>query len=505
MQGNGWKTITLSKKGHLIEQDVDTPTNSKSLIASEAPPELALTINPDGSRCLRFQGVKGLNTNNLWKTLQNIMPDPENCFVGLNPTTSSTDCDRLFYRSVDSESVEGWITLLESTHLSCKSIESDNTTSIAWPTFDSNRPLSPEEEMHVVSEISKFLEYGETSTENGIKEPSVVSTNDFTTTLTTDINEADTHGYFRSYSIDALQAAAIEAPPKKILGSLLFEEELAILFAPTNVGKSIMAMTLAQNAATGKAFSDFLPMETEAMEVVYFDFELSIRQLGTRLKGADPIGKLNIELANPDFEETNDNVLDKIEELITATKPKLVVIDNLSALKQDNESASEIRDLVFRLKKLKTKYRLSMLLVAHTPKIPKDTPLELMHLAGSAQLSNLVDSVVAMGRSSKSPSMRYLKQLKVRSSEMEFDQENVILCEIKHYHDREDNGVYMSVCGTSVEKDECGAIDIDRDQRNSEIWKLHKQGLSGQQIADRVNLGKSQVNFILQQLKSEDK
>ena len=56
----------------------------------------------------------------------------------------------------------------------------------------------------------------------------------------------------------------------------------------------------------------------------------------------------------------------------------------------------------------------SILVINHTPKIPPFTPLDLNHCLGSSMLTNFVQSVFAIGTSSKNPSSeRYVKQLKM--------------------------------------------------------------------------------------------
>jgi hypothetical protein len=53
------------------------------------------------------------------------------------------------------------------------------------------------------------------------------------------------------------------------------------LFADTNVGKSILAVQIADNVARGEAYG-LLCCETKAQKVIYFDFELSDKQFEGR-------------------------------------------------------------------------------------------------------------------------------------------------------------------------------------------------------------------------------
>ena len=85
-----------------------------------------------------------------------------------------------------------------------------------------------------------------------------------------------------------------------------------------------------------------------------------------------------------------------------------------------------------RLKELKIKHNLSILALAHTPKRNLIYPITKNDLAGSKHLSNFADSIFAIGESCKDKSLRYLKQLKARATEVIYDSENIIVSEISH-------------------------------------------------------------------------
>ncbi len=68
------------------------------------------------------------------------------------------------------------------------------------------------------------------------------------------------------------EAARLPAA-RPLLGSLWFEGEMSILFASTNVGKSILAVQIAEALASGRPVPGF-GMEAEAGPVLYVDCEL---------------------------------------------------------------------------------------------------------------------------------------------------------------------------------------------------------------------------------------
>ena len=82
------------------------------------------------------------------------------------------------------------------------------------------------------------------------------------------------------------------------------------------------------------------------------------------------------------------------------------------------------------LKGLKTKYGLSILALAHTPKRDLTKPITRNDLQGSKMLINFCDSSFSIGESNKDKSFRYIKQIKQRNTEQIYDADNVCVCQI---------------------------------------------------------------------------
>ena len=71
-----------------------------------------------------------------------------------------------------------------------------------------------------------------------------------------------------------IEEAKLRPNPKKLFGTFWFENEVCILFADTNVGKSILAMQISHSISKGEKVEGF-DLESESQKVLYFDFELS--------------------------------------------------------------------------------------------------------------------------------------------------------------------------------------------------------------------------------------
>jgi hypothetical protein len=133
----------------------------------------------------------------------------------------------------------------------------------------------------------------------------------------------------------------------------------------------------------------------------------------------------------PDSFETFEDYLNfSIKHAVATTGAKVLVIDNLTYLRNETERAKDALPLMKHLKALKNKFDLSILVLAHTPKRDMTKPIIRNDLQGSKMLINFCDSSFAIGESSKDKSLCYLKQIKVRNSEFKYDGENVALCEI---------------------------------------------------------------------------
>ncbi len=226
--------------------------------------------------------------------------------------------------------------------------------------------------------------------------------------------------------------------PKMLFSEFWHEEELCILFADTNLGKSILAVQIANSISNGEAIRGF-KLEAKKQVVMYFDFEMSDKQFEKRysINYANHYifdnNFLRIEI-NPDCTDFNDfekALFEAIENNIVLYDAKILIIDNLTYLKtRATETAKEALPLMKRLKELKIKHNLSILALAHTPKRNLIYPITKNDLAGSKHLSNFADSIFAIGESCKDKSLRYLKQLKARATEVIYDSENIIVSEI---------------------------------------------------------------------------
>ncbi len=206
------------------------------------------------------------------------------------------------------------------------------------------------------------------------------------------------------------------------------EGEICILFSETNVGKSIVSVQIAHDLSRG--VNSLTGAESRGRRVLYVDYELSDLQFGSRYSEA-PLSPLFMrgrprEDEAPADEESLESAMTDIMDAM-ADGYEAIIIDNITYLSNAIKDSTAALRL---MKALKARSRLtgcSLLLIAHTPKRQSGRPITKADIAGSSNLLNFADSAFAMGRSALDPSLRYLKQIKVRAGEFVHDADNVLV------------------------------------------------------------------------------
>jgi hypothetical protein len=296
--------------------------------------------------------------------------------------------------------------------------------------------------------------------------------------------------------------------PKMLFGEFWYEDELCILFADTNTGKSILAVQIADNIANGEAYG-LLCCEALSQPVIYLDFELSDKQFEGRYsvkkyehftdhyKFSENLLRAEINPENflPDAFETFEDYLNfSVQHLVATTGAKILIVDNLTYLRNETEKAKDALPLMKHLKALKSKLGLSILALAHTPKRDIAKPLTRNDLQGSKMLINFCDSSFAIGESHEDKGIRYLKQIKVRNSEFKYDSENVVVCEIT----KPTNFLHFLFKDFGREKDHLRSFS--EEERNDLISKakvMASESMSQRDIAKKLNISLTTVNRYL--------
>lgn len=328
--------------------------------------------------------------------------------------------------------------------------------------------------------------------------------------LKTDLKkEMENHlSIFKTMSTNSwIDLAKNTAIPKMLFGELWFEKEFCILFSDTNLGKSILSVQIANSISKGISTAN-LVNECEAQKVLYLDFELTAKQFENRyseeftnhyifdenfLRSELDLEKLRN--SNSDFEE---ELLQSLENEISFHKADVVIVDNITYLKNETEKAKDALRLMKILNNLKKKLDISILVLAHTPKRDPSKPISKNDVSGSKNIMNFCDSSFAIGESFAVNEQRYIKQIKERNVSKIYNSENILVYRITKINSflQFEFIVYGDEFEHLLPKTRTDVLE-----RNNKIIELNKTGISQSEIGRQVNLTEGAVRYILGQNK----
>ena len=287
-----------------------------------------------------------------------------------------------------------------------------------------------------------------------------------------------------------------------LVGSLVKVGDVAVLFSGPGNGKSILGIQMADKISKGEPlFNGLLRNECEAQKVLYFDFELSYSDYKDRY--IDDAGneyefrkegwmvRVGDDEDNPKtFSDIASEMSRLLRQNIEQYRPSVVFIDNITAMSHGSTAdAAVMRVIMDLLKELKMMYRLTIIVLAHTPKqYDFSKPLAVEDLAGSFLLAAYANTVFAIGRSKMGSNIKYIIHLKVRTGKIIHDQQNVINVAI------EKEGAFLQMKTleepTGRETDHLmtkNEITIS-DETISQMVSLHDEGKSNQAIKDELKI-----------------
>lgn len=297
-----------------------------------------------------------------------------------------------------------------------------------------------------------------------------------------------------------INEARLRPIPSMLFSELWYEGELCILYADTNVGKSILAVQIGQSISAGIPINNFR-LEAKAQRVLYLDFELSDKQFEKRYS-KDYNNHFNF---HPNFFRAEINPLvdipkayNGVEEFLCAQLTEIVkknyadviIIDNLTFLQNDNEKAKHALILMKQLKTITKELGVSVLVLAHTPKRDESKPISVNDLAGSKMLSNFCDSAFAIGKSTEKPNYRYIKQIKQRNTEHLYHSDNVLICALE----KESNFLEFKFLYFDSEFNHLSqSSKVNLDERDNEMKRYISDGCNNTDVAKKLGLSEGAI------------
>lgn len=267
--------------------------------------------------------------------------------------------------------------------------------------------------------------------------------------------------------------------------NLWIEKELTMFFGAANVGKSMIAVQIAEEIAR------------RGKKVMYFDYELSEQQLSDRYETEDGTGHyvFSENLLRPRLDvdkycvekERLKKLFQRMEEA-TDLGIKVFVVDNITYLNPNLQKGNEAAKFIINFKSKVAMLGASVLLLGHSPKAKDNAILTLDKLAGSKNLSNFIDSCFAVGKVEGERKV-YIKQLKARSCAISMDENHVLVGTLTK---REDGFIEFAEEGFAVEKELLkGKADIT--PQKEQAYRLYKESNSYRKIAKRIGISDKTV------------
>jgi hypothetical protein len=296
---------------------------------------------------------------------------------------------------------------------------------------------------------------------------------------------------------------------RRLFGDFWFENELCILFADTNRGKSVLAVQIGESLSKAYCIEPFANGADECARVLYIDFELTAQQFANRYSdqkyGNHDFGhyfyraEFNPAANDPAlYSNYHTFVHQAMENAVLQTKPAILIIDNLTCLGGNTGYADSAIALIRDIRKLQVKHNLSVLVLAHTPKRNHLKPITTNDLQGSKMLMNFCDSAFAIGLSHTRPGYCYLKQIKQRSGAQAYGENNVCLGKII----KNMSMLRFEFDGYAQEAEHL-QTSKNYEELNGRIEELGRKGQSCRQIAAKLGCSHTHVNRVLQRVKEE--
>lgn len=267
--------------------------------------------------------------------------------------------------------------------------------------------------------------------------------------------------------------------------NLWIEKELTVFFGAANVGKSMIAVQIAEEIAK------------KGKEVMYFDYELSELQLSDRYETKDGKGhyvfsenllRPNLDIAKYCVDKERLKKLFQRMEEATGLGIKIFIVDNITYLNSNLQKGNETTKFIINFKSKMEMLGVSVLLLGHSPKVKDNAILTLDKLSGSKNLSNFIDSCFAVGKVEGERKV-YLKHLKARGCAISMDENHVLVGTLTK---RKDGFIKFVEEESAVEKELLkGKPDIT--PQKEQAYKLYKEGNSYRKISKMTGVSDKTV------------
>jgi KaiC/GvpD/RAD55 family RecA-like ATPase len=282
----------------------------------------------------------------------------------------------------------------------------------------------------------------------------------------------------------------------------LFDEfwrdgELTLLFGAAGTGKSILATQIAEAVARGRALDGFL-MTATRRKVLYVDLKLTVPQLNERYmkyeRGAKPVLYKFSDNLYRERPPSAEDLAEWLRKMVTAGSIRVVVIDDISAVRTNADGVRESLKLMRDLKDLTRELGISILVLAGSREPRRGRNISDADLQRSCVLCDEADSVFAIGMHPTAAANRYLVQVRSHREQV-WNAANAPHCVI----DRADDGFL----GFTFDKRFVPQMDEATRRMICDIKRRRDRKVSFSQIAEALGISQTKVSRLLKKWRPE--
>ena len=277
---------------------------------------------------------------------------------------------------------------------------------------------------------------------------------------------------------------------------LFYNGELAVLFGAANVGKTSLALHILE----------YIAARTKRL-TMFYDIETSDRSFYARcmVGGAKHVFPHNFRrISSP---KRDMEAVASIANISSRLHPSIIVVDNLTALRSEQEEAASAKELILSLKDIAHSTGTTILLLAHTTKNKEGQILRLSDIRGSGVIGDLVDSAFCVCRSRQGELTRVIKHVRSRNGMLTTVEDFVVVAQMSAA-----DGMLKVI----PEDENCELVydreaahislvpyETEKDGKRSIVLSGLREGKNIQQISDASGIPYNTVKRIAKRLKDE--
>ena len=277
--------------------------------------------------------------------------------------------------------------------------------------------------------------------------------------------------------------------PQKLFGEYWLDGEIALLFGPSGVGKSVLAVQVGDALARGRPVDGFSG-STRRRKVLYVDLNHTDTQFQTRYSRFTEFGRF---LRSFRFAErfyrgrpaADEDLFEWLRKMIAEHRFESVLIDDVTAIRKTQDGTRELISLIRRLRELQEEFGISVLVLTASDAPTRDRFISEVQLKRSRVLCGLVDSVFALSPDTQSADRKCLIHIRTSTGPAAFPDGG--------YPFGSTNQTADGMIEFRFDNYRPWRIDSETRRLISEVHKQRQTGTSYRQIAIELGISKSRA------------